>query len=204
MKDVEFVWKGKCEQAFLMLKKFVTTIPILRGPNLELPFHIATNAFDIVVGDVLGQLEENKPYAIYYISKNLTPTELNYTITEKEFLAVVHVINKFGHYITGYQVFIHTNHAAIRFLMKKPVTNGRVTRWLLLLQEFDITILDKPGKDNVVAYFLSIFTIRYDCTATEDFFLDEYIFSISTDSPWYADIANYLAIGKFPHQLSSK
>ena len=53
------------------------------------------DASDIVVGVVLGQLKDNKPYAIYYISKNLTPFELNYTVTEKEFLAVVPTNNKF-------------------------------------------------------------------------------------------------------------
>ena len=43
---------------------------------------------------------------------------MNYTITEKEFLAVVHAINKFRHYITGYETFIHTDHSAIRYPMK--------------------------------------------------------------------------------------
>jgi hypothetical protein len=70
-------------------------------------------------------------------------------------LAVVHAIKKFRHYITGYEVFVHTDHSAIRFLMNKPITNGRVTRWLLLLQEFNITVLDRHGKDNVVADFIS-------------------------------------------------
>ena len=98
-------------------------------------------------------------YAIYYTSKNLTPTELNYTVTEKEFLVVLHAINRFKHYITGYETFIHTNHYAIRYLMKKAITNGRVTRWLLLLQEFNITMLDRPGKQNTVADFLSSFRI---------------------------------------------
>ena len=64
----------------------------------------------------------------------MTPTELKYTITEKEFLAVVYSINKFRHYITAYEVFVHTDHSAIIFLMNKPITNGRVTQWLLLLQ----------------------------------------------------------------------
>ena len=59
-------------------------------------------------------------------------------------------------------------------------------------------------KDNVVADFLSRLTISDDCNATEDYFLDEYLISISTHSPWYANIANYLVAGKFPHQLSSK
>ena len=71
------------------------------------------DASNIVVGVVLGQMEENKPYAIYYISKNLTAAELNYTVSEKEFLGIVHAINKFRHYITGYQVFVHNDHAAL-------------------------------------------------------------------------------------------
>jgi hypothetical protein len=85
----------------------------------------------------------------------MSPAELNYTVTEKEFLAVIYAINKFRHYITGYSTFVHTDHLAIKYLMNKPITNARVTRWLLLLQEFDITIVDRPGKENVVADFLS-------------------------------------------------
>ena len=81
----------------------------------------------------------------YFISKNLTPAELNYTVTEKEMLAVVHAVNKFHHYITGYEIFVHTDHSALRYLMNKSITNGRITRWLLLMQEFNITVLDRPG-----------------------------------------------------------
>jgi hypothetical protein len=84
------------------------------------------------IGVVLGQKENLLTYVIYFISKNLAPTELNYTVTEKEFLAVVYAINKFRHYITGYEVFIHTDHSSIKYLMNKPITNGRITRWLLL------------------------------------------------------------------------
>ena len=63
-------------------------------------------------------------------------------MTEKEFLAVIHAVNKFRHYITRYPVVLYTDHFAIKFLANKPITNGRVTRWLILLQEFDITIKD--------------------------------------------------------------
>ena len=42
-----------------------------------------SDASDTMIGAVLGQEEDSKPYAIYYISKNLTPTELNYTVIEK-------------------------------------------------------------------------------------------------------------------------
>jgi hypothetical protein len=105
----------------------------LRGPNWSLPIHISTDVSDTTLGDMLGKQENQSSYAIYFISNNLTPIELNYTVTENEFLAVVHAINNFIHYINGYELFIHTNHSTIRYLMKKQITNGRVTRWLLLL-----------------------------------------------------------------------
>jgi hypothetical protein len=67
--------------------------------------------------------------------------------------------------------------------MNKPITNGRVTRCFLLLQEFDITILEKPRKDNVVADFLSRITYNENEPSTKDFFPDEHLFAVSTNSP---------------------
>ena len=123
------------------------------------------------IGVALGQVEQKLPYAIYFVSKNLSKAELNYTVTKKEFLALVHALNKFRHYITGYQTFVHTDHAAIRYLMNKPDVNARIIRWLLLLQQFDLTIVDKPGKENVVVDFLS----RLDLPADEDGTVDDQI-----------------------------
>ena len=110
-----------------------------------MPFHISPDASDLAIGAVLRQ-KCLTTYAIYYTSKNLTPTELNYTVTENEFLAIIDAINKFKHYITLYETFVHTDHSTIRYLMNKWVTNGRITRWLLLLQELNITILDRQRK----------------------------------------------------------
>eukprot|EP00253_Pinus_taeda_P025379 PITA_25379 len=199
-KDCEFKWDPNCQSTFEALKTRISKAPILRGPNWKLPFHISTDASDRTLGAVLGQ-KDLVPYVIYYNSKNLTRTELNYIVTEKEFLVVVHVINKFRHYITGYETFIHTDHSAIRYLMNKPITNGRVTRWLLLLQEFNITVLDRPGKENTVADFLSRIQNTKEDSSVEDKFPDEYLFEVTTKTPWYADIANYLVTGKLPPHL---
>ena len=47
-------------------------------------------------------------------------------MTEKELPVVVHSLNKFRHYITGYQTFVHTDHDAIKYLMNKPDVNPRL------------------------------------------------------------------------------
>jgi hypothetical protein len=124
IKDVDFLWIEQCQTAFETLKDKLFVTPVLRGPNWTLPFHISTDASDTAIGGVLGHKEDQHSYAIYFVSKNLSPAELNYIVTKKEFLAVVHAINTFHHYIIGYEVFLHTNHSAIRFLMNKLITNG--------------------------------------------------------------------------------
>jgi hypothetical protein len=83
MKDVEFIWIDSCQFSFTELKKRLSTTPILRGPNWDFPFHISSDASDTAIGAVLGQQEDHNRYVIYYISKNMAPAELNYTVTEK-------------------------------------------------------------------------------------------------------------------------
>jgi hypothetical protein len=118
--NVEFQWSDKCDVEFTGLKKLILTAPVLRGPNWKIPFHISTDALDISIGTVLGQEEDEKPYAIYFISKNLNPVELNYTVIEKELLVVIHAINKFHHYITGYPLILLLD----IWLIKKLLMDG--------------------------------------------------------------------------------
>lgn len=81
----------------------------------------------------MGQKEKKITHAIYFINKNLTPLECNYTVKEKEFLAVVYSINKFRHYVIDYETFRHIDRSTIKLLMNNLITNERITRWLLLL-----------------------------------------------------------------------
>ena len=85
--------------------------------------------------------------------------------------------------------------------MNKPVTNARVTRLLLLLNEFYITIIDKTGKENIFDGFLSPRTNNDDNLPIEDSIPDEHFFAVSAHSPWYTNVANYLAVGKLPIHL---
>ena len=88
--------------------------------------------------------------------------------------------------------------------MTKPITNGRVTWWLLLLQEFDISVMDRPDKNNLVADFISRIISTDESLHVDDAFPDEHLFSISTNVPWFADVANYLVAEKFPWHMTPK
>jgi hypothetical protein len=77
-----------------------------------------------------------------------------------------------------------------------------VTRWLLLLQEFNIIVLDQPGNDNVVVDFLSRIQNEDDDILVDDSFLDKNLFSLYVNTPWFANMEKYLATRKFPSHLS--
>ena len=75
-----------------MLKLALIEAPILQSPNWDLPFEIMCNASNYTVGAVLGQRICKKPTAIWYASKTLAEAQMNYTMTEKELLAVVYAL----------------------------------------------------------------------------------------------------------------
>jgi len=75
-KDVEFIWSKNCQEALDTLKSKLVTAPILRGPNWALHFHIHIDASNKEIGVALGKIDEKLPYAIYFISKNLSKVEL--------------------------------------------------------------------------------------------------------------------------------
>ncbi|RVW14733.1 Retrovirus-related Pol polyprotein from transposon 17.6 [Vitis vinifera] len=159
-KDAKFIWDERCQNSFDQLKKFLTTTPIVRAPNWQLPFELMCDASDFAIGAVLGQREDGKPYVIYYASKTLNEAQRNYTTTEKELLAVVFALDKFRAYLVGSFIIVFTDHSALKYLLTKQDAKARLIRWILLLQEFDLQIKDKKGVENVVADHLSRSDIR--------------------------------------------
>ena len=102
------------------------------------------DASDFTIGVVLGQRIDNKQHVIYYSSWTLSDAQLNYTTTEKEFLAVVFALKKFRPYLLGSKTTIFVDHSALRYLMMKKDAKARLIRWILL-QEFNLEIRDKKG-----------------------------------------------------------
>ena len=82
-------------------------------------------------------------HVIAYVSRMLDGAHCNYHTTEKELFAVVFALEKFRSYLLGTKVIVFTDHATLRYLLKKNESKSRLIRWILLLQEFDLEIKDK-------------------------------------------------------------
>ncbi|CAM8926445.1 unnamed protein product [Rhodiola kirilowii] len=197
-KEVPFEFTNTCKEAFNELKKALTSTPVIQTPDWKKPFEIMCDASDFAMGAVLGQKIDKKAGVIYYASRTLDPAQRNYSTTEKELLAVVFALEKFRSYLLGATVIVYSDHAAIRYLMKKKEAKPRLIRWIFLLQEFDMEIRDKKGIENTVADHLSRIVREEEEGHITESFPDEHLYAVSTKVPWYASIINYLVGGTFP------
>ncbi|RVX06331.1 Transposon Tf2-11 polyprotein [Vitis vinifera] len=65
VKDAKFEWDDKCQRSFELLKQFLTSAPIVRAPNWELPFEVMCDSSDYAIGAVLGQREDGSSIVVF-------------------------------------------------------------------------------------------------------------------------------------------
>ncbi|XP_063635205.1 uncharacterized protein LOC134805954 [Cydia splendana] len=154
-KNQVWMWGPEQVEAFEQLKKRLTSAPVLIQADYQRPFILRTHSSNYALGGVLlqGQGKDERP--IEYASRLLTPAERNYSTTEREALAVVWAVERFRGYIEGHPVVIGSDHQPLKWLLTLKSPSGRLVRWALKLQAFNIRFEYTPGKANVVADTLS-------------------------------------------------
>ena len=114
------------KDAFDTLKKALTEAPILAYPDFNLPFLLATGTSNDAIGMVLGQKQNGREVVISYAGQKLNPAERNYSVTEREALAVVDGVQHFQTYLYGCQLTVLTDHNAVCWLMNIKEPAGRL------------------------------------------------------------------------------
>ncbi|MGP1947444.1 MAG: Ty3/Gypsy family RNase HI domain-containing protein [Arsenophonus sp. NC-PG7-MAG3] len=139
----------------LIKGKFLETI-MLHHPNFNKPFFMNCDASNISLGAELYQEDEDGDHlVIRFASRVLNNCERRYNVTEKELSSIVFGCQKFRNFIFGYQITVRSDHKSISFLKRCKLGHGRLTKWLLALQEYNIEWEYVPGKRNIVADGLS-------------------------------------------------
>jgi hypothetical protein len=110
---------------------------------------------------------------------------------------VVFAFEKIRFYIVNSKVIIYSDHAAIKYLVAKKDAKPRLIRWIILLQEFYVEILDKKGVENGVADHLSRMNRgQDDKEPIEDKMRDDHLCRVLDKDTWMIDII--WAIQKMP------
>ena len=112
-KATTFEWTGECQDAFNSLKRKLTQAPILAYPSFHQsasPFVLQTDASAVGLGAVL----EQDGHVIAYASRTLNKAEQNYSVIQKECLAVVFTLKQFCHYLLGRPFRLITDHEPLQ------------------------------------------------------------------------------------------
>jgi len=161
-KNVSFNWTSSTEKAFNNLKSRLISAPVLAYPDFNKPFILHTDASGTGIGGILSQETETGERPIAFISRSLNKAERNYATTEQEALAIVWSLKTFRPYVYGHPCILYTDHAPLRFLTSSTLTNSRLIRWSLSLQDYTLEIRYKSGSTNQAADALSrnpVFTV---------------------------------------------
>ncbi|RVX03852.1 Transposon Tf2-2 polyprotein [Vitis vinifera] len=150
-KDNQWDWSRQCQMAFESLKEAMSTEPVLRLPDLDLPFEVQTDASDRALGGVLVQ--EGHPVA--FESRKLNNAEQRYSTHEKEMTAVVHCLRQWRHYLLGSIFTVVTDNVTNTFFKTQKKLSPRQARWQEFLADFNFEWLHRPGRHNTVADVLS-------------------------------------------------
>ncbi|RDX98346.1 Retrovirus-related Pol polyprotein from transposon 17.6, partial [Mucuna pruriens] len=88
------------------------------------------DASNSTLGAILGQqVEVDKPtHVIAYASRTMDPAQINYTTMEKELLVIVFALDKFCAYLLGSKVIVFSDHATLKYLLKKLDAKPRLIR----------------------------------------------------------------------------
>lgn len=167
-KGKKWIWGENEHKIFQEIKEKFLKKVIIEHPNYNKTFYMNCDASDIALGVVLYQIDdEGRSRVIAFGSRTLTDCERRYTITEKEALATLFGCIKFRTMILGHKIVIRSDHKAISFFRNCKLGHGRLTRWILALQPYNIEWEYVPGRCNQVSDLLSRVDLQKGSFSTE-------------------------------------
>ncbi len=162
--SVKFQWSEDADKAFETLKSCLIQEPCLALPNFERPFALCTDASKYALGAVLVQEDKTGfQHPVCFASRKLNNAEINYSVVEKEALAVVFGITHFKQYLYGTEFTVYTDQKSLSQLFTLKDPTSRIARWILTLQQYSYKVIHKPGRLNLMADFLSREVHALDC-----------------------------------------
>ena len=154
-KPNKVIWEEEHENSYNELKLALNKAPVLRLPDMEKGFVLQTDASDVGLGAVVMQRYDGLLFPVCYASRMRLPRKRHYSVVERECLALVWAIQKFHVLLYGKTFTLQTDHASLAHINKAKLTNSRVLRWSLVLQEYSLKVEAIKGTLNVCADFLS-------------------------------------------------
>ena len=152
-KDAQWCFEAAHENTIERLKSIITSEPVLKYFDPQLPTKVSTDASKFGLGATLEQKHSDKWCPVAFASCALTQAEYNYCPIEKETLSVFFGCEKFHEFVYGQLFEVENDHQPLKSIFNKPISKAppRNQRFLLRLYRYDFTLNYTPGKNMVVS-----------------------------------------------------
>ena len=114
----KYVWSDSCQNAFVNVRSVLCSSPVLMAPCMNRPFALQVDASDVGAGAVLFQCDsDGVEHPVSFFSRKFTSYQINYSVIEKESLALIWALQHFEVYVdSSVPILIYTDHNPITFL----------------------------------------------------------------------------------------
>ena len=149
-KDVPFVWEPVCSTASYTLREYLIYAPILAFPTETGQYILDTDTSNFGLGGVLSQIQDDV-CSMSFAYCSYAPVERSqrrYCTTKCEMLAAVAMCIQFRSYLRGAKFTLRTDHKSLVWLHRFKDMEGMMARWLHALQQFQFSIIHRPGRDH--------------------------------------------------------
>ncbi|XP_070023141.1 uncharacterized protein [Nicotiana sylvestris] len=211
-KDAETSWTEDSQKAFVKIKEYLSTPPILVPPEPGQPLLLYLSVVDGAFGCVLGQHDETgkKEQAIYYLSKKFTPYEARWRMffdgsTNFKGVGIGAVlVSKTGQHYPVQREWTTKNSKILPYLhhvqeLRKRFTKIEFRHVPRIQNEFAdalatlSSMIQHPDKNFIDPILVKIHNQSACCAHDEE----------ETDGkPWFHDIKEYLAKGEYPENAN--
>jgi hypothetical protein len=144
--DVKKAWTSKYTDSVNTLKHTRCSYPIIRQYDHTKPIVVVSDASDYAICGAPIQNYKDDPSTVAYVSQRLSTTKKNYSVHEKECLAIKYCLDKFKHYVSATNIIMEclSDHQTLQSLTKGHPINGqageRIARWAHELSGYDYKI----------------------------------------------------------------
>ena len=152
-------WTKDYVRAFEETKLAMVNSTTCYFPDYELDWVMRVDASEVAVGSVLFQKRptaDGNDYShevIGFASKKFSEQAYRWDMFKKEAYVIFFGVNHFSYYLRGKPLVLETDHRNLVWIEKSEA--AIVVRWRIFMQQFIIWLRHIPGRQNIVADWMS-------------------------------------------------
>jgi putative transposase len=151
VKNLQDHWTDIHTIAVRKLQQALSSAPLIHAIDYQYPLHVATDASNTGISGVLYMKVDNEVRYVAMASRTLSGSEIHFSTTRKEILAIVYCFKRFSKWLVNKHFTLHTDHRSLIYLHSQEVPNHLLLTYYEVLFGFSYSVVHLPGHLNSIA-----------------------------------------------------